>query len=207
MDAEKTAAIPIERFARCPHCKYSFEGIGEQTVCPECGKSPYPEILCEHCSYPVRGLEGQAMCPECGKPPRARAALQAVPRAGHHGVWTPKGFGLGLKHRFLGLGVDRVGRVLKWDEGRGFAVSDLSRRGVRRRFPHVCAFRLEPLDGGRSRLHVSAIGRWTATWMPRWLVRGWMWWVLAGTRGRIEAEMRGFWLARQRAGARGAKGL
>lgn len=133
--------------------------------------------------------------------------LLSVPRAGHHGVRTPKGFGLVLKHRFLGLGVDRVGRVLKWDEGRGFAVSDLSRRGVRRGFPHVCAYRVEPLDGGRSRLHVSAIGRWTATWMPRWLVRGWMLWVVAGTRGRIEGEMRGLWLARQRARALGAEGV
>ncbi len=97
-----------------------------------------------------------------------------------------------LRHRFLGFGPDRVGRLLAWREGQSFAVSDLSRRGVRVGFPHICAYAVAPLSQRSSRLTVVARGRWTATWVPRWLARLWLSWVMYETvaclRRRIGAE-------------------
>lgn len=99
-----------------------------------------------------------------------------VPRVG-----TP----IVIEHRFLGLGPDRIGRVLRWREGSGFVVSDLSRRGMKVGFPHICAYAVEPISDHRCRLTMTARGRWTATFLPRWVVRLWMWWVMSSTRQRI----------------------
>ena len=41
--------------------------------------------------------------------------------------------------------VTRRGRVCWWREGVGFAVSDLSMRGGRVGFPHVCGYRVRPM--------------------------------------------------------------
>ena len=87
----------------------------------------------------------------------------------------------------FGLGPDRIGRVLKWQEGRGYVVSDLSSRGMRVGFPHVCSIDVAPLGEHTSRLTIGARGRWTATWWPRPLVRLWLWWVLRSTEGRVMA--------------------
>lgn len=105
------------------------------------------------------------------------------------GAAVGAGAGLTIRHRFLGLGVDRVGRVLRWNDGRGYSVSDLSRRGVGVGFPHVCSYDLEEVGAERCVLRVSATGRWTARWMPVWMVRLWMWWVLVQTRARIVREL------------------
>jgi hypothetical protein len=93
-----------------------------------------------------------------------------------------------LRHRLMGIGPDRVGRLLSWREGRGFAVSDLSKRGVRAGFPHICAYAVEPLSAASSRLTVSVRGRWTATWVPRPLARLWLWWVLSETLVCVRRE-------------------
>lgn len=112
--------------------------------------------------------------------------------------WRP-GVRLRIRHEFLGLRVWRVGRVLQWREGVGFAVSDLSSRGVHRGFPHVCLYQVEPVSESTCRLTVSARGRWTATWMPRWLVRLWLRWVLAATEGRLAVELSAVRRIRRRA--------
>ncbi|MFM9956650.1 MAG: hypothetical protein ACKVZJ_01125 [Phycisphaerales bacterium] len=126
---------------------------------------------------------------------RDRPAPQCAPR-------SPAGAKLLIRHRFLGVEVDRVGRMLRWREGQGFAMSDLSRRGTRVGFPHVCVYAIEPDGPSRCRLRVAAVGRWTATSWPRWLVRLWMCWVLAGTRERVRREMHAVEWARRRLGPR-----
>jgi hypothetical protein len=98
---------------------------------------------------------------------------------------SPRGMQLVLRHRLAGIGPDRVGRVLTWREGEGYAVSDLSRRGVRVGFPHVCIYRVEPRVAGGSRVTIAARGVWTARWMPRWLVRAWLWWAITATEARL----------------------
>jgi hypothetical protein len=106
---------------------------------------------------------------------------------------------LTIRHRLLGVGVDRRSRVLWWREGRGYAVSDLSTRGVRVGFPHVCKYEVERITPDRSRLRVSATGKWTAVWMPTWMIRAWMWWVMRATRSRIEIELQMVEIMRRRA--------
>ena len=97
-----------------------------------------------------------------------------------------------ISHRLLGIGPDRRGRVLRWREGRGYAVSDLSRRGNRRGFPHICAYEVEPAGPGRCRLTIAARGVWTARWLPRWAGRLWIWWVLVATDARVRRELRAY---------------
>jgi hypothetical protein len=99
---------------------------------------------------------------------------------------------LTIRHRLLGIGVTRVGRLLTWREGRGYAVSDLSRAGARRGFPHVCAFEVTPVGPAESILSTSARGVWTATWIPRPLVYLWLWWVLAATEVHVKRDMKRF---------------
>ena len=97
-----------------------------------------------------------------------------------------------ISHRVMGLGPDRVGRVLAWKEGHGFAVSDLSRRGPGVGFPHVCAFRIQPRDERSCRVVVDIRGRWTARWMPRWTAKLWLRWVLSATESRLSADLADF---------------
>jgi len=103
---------------------------------------------------------------------------------------SPKGSSLLLRHRILGIGPDRVGRVLTWNEGRGYAISDLSRRGVRTGFPHVCTYEVEALGELCCRVRLGAKGRWTTGWVPRFLVRLWLAWVLKATEAHV---MWGLW--------------
>lgn len=105
------------------------------------------------------------------------------------GVKSYVGAKLVLKHRLFGIGPDRVGRVLTWDQGKGYVVSDLSRRGMRVGFPHVCSYRVEPINAERCRLILGARGKWTATLVPRWVVRVWLWWALHATRAAILIDL------------------
>jgi hypothetical protein len=102
-----------------------------------------------------------------------------------------RGIPLVIEHRLAGFGPDRVGRVLTWHEGIGYSISDLSRRGPRCGFPHVCTYHLQPSAAGCT-LTVSARGLWTARFLPRWAVRLWLWWVLGSTTGHIRREMLAF---------------
>jgi hypothetical protein len=94
-----------------------------------------------------------------------------------------------LSHRYVGLRFERVGRILWWREGVGYAFSDLSRRGPRVGFPHVFAFRIEPVDAGHCRLHVRVRGRWTARAVPRFVARLWLRWVFAHVMRSVNAEL------------------
>jgi len=99
---------------------------------------------------------------------------------------------LRIRHRLLGVGVDRVGRILRWREGKGFIVSDLSRRSPGVGFPHVCEFALQDAGPGATRVLVGVRGRWTARFVPRPVVRAWITLVLAATVGIIRLH----WVAR-----------
>jgi hypothetical protein len=110
-----------------------------------------------------------------------------VPRAG-----AP----LRLTHCFACFRVERVGRILRWREGAGFAFSDLSRRGPRAGFPHVFALRIESAGDGRSTLHLSVRGRWTAGWVPLFARRIWLAWMFAYVVARTRNELRAYQAAR-----------
>lgn len=93
-----------------------------------------------------------------------------------------------ITHRFLGLKVVRVGRIVRWRENAGFVVSDLSRRGPRAGFPHVCIYEIKPTGSEESCITIGVRGRWTANWVPRPVIRAWIWWILASTRAHIRRE-------------------
>lgn len=103
-----------------------------------------------------------------------------------------------LSHRYMGLRFERVGRILVWREGIGYAFSDLSRRGPRAGFPHVFSFRIEPLDAGCCWLHVRVRGLWTARAVPRIAARIWLRWVFAHVMRSVETELLMYRLWRQR---------
>lgn len=119
--------------------------------------------------------------------------------------YPPRGAHLVIGHRFLGIGPDRVGRVLTWREGIGFAFSDLSRRGPHVGFPHICSYEVRPHNAQRCILTIGARGRWTSPWVPRWCARWWIAWVLRETAHVIHREMRNL-LRWQRAQVRRADG-
>lgn len=104
------------------------------------------------------------------------------------GPGTLRGARLRIGHRLAGLGPDRAGRVLVYREGEALAFSDLSMRGRRVGFPHTCGYRLEPIDARSCRLITTARGRWTATIVPRPVIRLWIAWVLRATEARLAAE-------------------
>ncbi len=100
----------------------------------------------------------------------------------------PKGQSITISHRLLGMGPDRVGRVLTWREERGYAISDLSRRGPRAGFPHICTYEVVPVLPTTCKLRVGVRGVWTARYIPRFMARAWIAWVLHMTEQRIRLE-------------------
>lgn len=102
---------------------------------------------------------------------------------------SPRGVEMLISHRLLGIGPDRRARMVYWREGRGFAFSDLSKRGVQVGFPHVCMYDLTAKGERTCTLAVSARGRWTARWVPKPLVKLWLAWVLLETQRCIEIEL------------------
>jgi hypothetical protein len=103
---------------------------------------------------------------------------------------TPKaGARLTLSHRYAGLGVERVGRILIWREGIGYSFSDLSLRGPRHGFPHVFSYRVEAAGNNACRLHVGVTGRWTTRHVPRWMAQLWLGWVMGQIVRRVSNEL------------------
>ena len=103
-----------------------------------------------------------------------------------------------LKHQFAGIHVWRVGRILTWNEGCSYAFSDLSQRGPRAGFPHVYTHELQPIADDRCCLRLSVRGLWTATFVPRPLVRLWLAAVMLKTRASMRNALL---LSELRAGA------
>jgi hypothetical protein len=115
----------------------------------------------------------------------------AIPRAGAR---------LRMTHRYAGLRIDRVGRILVWRENVGYSFSDLSLRGPRRGFPHVFSYRLEATGPGSCRLHVAVRGLWTNR-LTAIAARPWLRWVFGQVVRSIRNELLLYQLWRQRRGA------
>jgi hypothetical protein len=100
-----------------------------------------------------------------------------------------RGARLRILHRFGPFEVVRRGRILWWEEGRGYSFSDTSMDGPRRGFPHVLGYRLHPIDDQRCVLHITVRGRWTARRVPRWAARLWLAWVFFHVVRRVENNL------------------
>ncbi|MDB5327872.1 MAG: hypothetical protein JWM57_3441 [Phycisphaerales bacterium] len=83
---------------------------------------------------------------------------------------------LTIEHRYGPFRTRRVGRILRWREGEGFAFSDLSIGDARRAFPHVLRMSVGPTSEATCALTIAVTGRWTAP-TPRWIARLWLAWV------------------------------
>jgi hypothetical protein len=97
------------------------------------------------------------------------------------GTALEPGVRLVLEHCAFGVRFPRFGRLLRWDEGRGYAFSDMSARGPGRGFPHVFFVSVTPVGeagpgrgGERTRLTVRVRGKWTARLVPLWAGRWWL---------------------------------
>jgi hypothetical protein len=99
------------------------------------------------------------------------------------------GAAIEIPHRFGPFRVTRVGRILAWEEGRGYRFSDLSRRRPRAGFPHAYRYELRPLGGERCRLEISIRGRWTLRVVPRWMVKLWLAWVFSHIVRSVENRL------------------
>jgi hypothetical protein len=115
------------------------------------------------------------------------AIADHIPRAGA---------ALQIDHSYGPFRVRRVGRILAWREGKGYAFSDLSRHGPQRGFPHVMAIHVRDHAGG-CELTLRVTGRWTAP-TPRWMARLWLTWVMASIAQGVRNDLLTFALARRR---------
>ena len=87
------------------------------------------------------------------------------------------GVDLVLSHNAFGLRFQRFGRILRWEEGRGYAFSDLPRNKFGIGFPHVFFVKIEAADdrgSALSRLTIEVRGKWTSRWIPATVARWWL---------------------------------
>jgi hypothetical protein len=87
------------------------------------------------------------------------------------------GVELVLEHCAFGIWFRRFGRLLRWQEGQGYAFSDLSARGPSQGFPHAFFVTVAPAGPGQTeqtRLTVRVRGKWTARLVPLWLGQWWL---------------------------------
>jgi hypothetical protein len=102
-----------------------------------------------------------------------RVTLQQLPPA--------RGVDVVLWHNAFGLRFRRFGRIIAWNEGRGYTFSDLSGRDKRAGFPHVFVVAIAPatsqMGEPRSTLTIRIRGRWTSPLVPPALGHWWLLWV------------------------------
>ncbi|HET6246228.1 MAG TPA: hypothetical protein VFE47_00880 [Tepidisphaeraceae bacterium] len=96
---------------------------------------------------------------------------------------------LKLSHRFLGIRIQRLGRILIWREGIGYSFSDLSQQGAKHGFPHIFSYRLEPTGEKNCRLHITVRGKWTARRIPKWAGKLWLRWVFSHVVQKVENQL------------------
>ncbi|CAN5566846.1 hypothetical protein BH10PLA1_BH10PLA1_15680 [soil metagenome] len=107
---------------------------------------------------------------------------------------TPRaGASLHILHRYGPFRVQRIGKILRWIEGRQFAYSDLSLRGPRRGFPHVLKMTVVEQPVGCV-LTIQVTGKWTAP-TPRWITSLWLRWVMREITQRTQNRLLEFHLA------------
>lgn len=85
---------------------------------------------------------------------------------------------LEIRHRFFLFRVIRIGRICRWEEGVGYAFSDLSRQGNQYGFPHIFSYRLGPRLPAGCDIEIRVAGKWTARLIPRWLIWLWLRWIM-----------------------------
>ena len=108
-----------------------------------------------------------------------------------------QGAAIRLSHAFAGFRVERVGRILVWREGHGFAFSDLSEKGPRVGFPHVLSVSVDALHDNQSIVHLRVRGRWTARWVPRFVRQIWLYWVFGYVVMQTQNELLTYAAARK----------
>lgn len=107
--------------------------------------------------------------------------LEGPPRAGAR---------YSITHRFLGVTIVRRGRVLRWDEGVGYAFSDVAIEDGRGDFfPHVFEYRVLERSEMLSTLRVRVRGVWRWRFVPRVVVAVWMRYVMVKIRVAIDLEL------------------
>jgi len=79
-----------------------------------------------------------------------------------------------LEHEVLGYRFLRFGKILYWDEGYGYAFSDISSRGSNKGFPHVFYINITSENEETSKLNIRVRGKWTDKWIPKFLRNLWL---------------------------------
>ena len=79
-----------------------------------------------------------------------------------------------LIHQAFGMRFHRVGRILKWQEGYGYAFSDLSPASPHGLFPHVFFVSVTPVAENVTCLKVQVRGKWMRKYAPRILIQLWL---------------------------------
>lgn len=113
----------------------------------------------------------------------------AVPRAGAS---------LKLSHRYAGIEVERIGRILIWREERGYAFSDLSKRGSQAAFPHVFSYVVHKRGDRSCRLEIRVRGKWTSMHVPHWAARIWLAWAFGEVVRKVRNDFLAYEIWRQR---------
>lgn len=106
-----------------------------------------------------------------------------------HGDPSRIGTTIVIRHSYFGVRLWRIGRVLMWREGVGYAFSDLSLRGGNVGFPHIYHYTLTPCGDGSCQLTLSVRGKWTARTIPRFFVRVWLRWVMLLSMQRMRNDL------------------
>ena len=107
------------------------------------------------------------------------------------------GAALQIEHRYFLWQTTRIGKILRWQEGHGFAFSDLCKADTRRAFPHVLSYQLLEKSDHSCQLEIRVGGRWTSP-LPHWLARLWLWWVFGFVVHTVRNELLQFALMRMR---------
>ncbi|MCE9591512.1 MAG: hypothetical protein K8S99_13415 [Planctomycetes bacterium] len=94
-----------------------------------------------------------------------------------------------IGHGYFGIRLTRRGRVLRWEEGVGYAFSDLSLRGPGVGFPHIYEYRIVPTGAATCLMVIRVRGKWTARFIPRPLVKLWLGWVTLRTGQMVENHL------------------
>jgi hypothetical protein len=103
---------------------------------------------------------------------------------------------ISLLHQHLFWRSTRIGRILLWQEGSGFAFSDLCETDRGKAFPHVVRYRLRPVSQDSCQLLIFVGGRWTHQ-SPNWMGRIWLWWVFSQMVHSVTNEILRFAVAKK----------
>ena len=90
----------------------------------------------------------------------------------------PRGTALRIGHGIGFTWFNRVGTLIRVVPQHSLAFTDLSPRGRAVGFPHVYRYQLTPINDRDCVLKLVVRGKWSARWLPRPLIKLWLWWVM-----------------------------